>query len=322
MQALIEKDSNCVSPKVIVFRRRLEPQVAASDIPARVRHLEKDQGAIEHRLEKLDDKLVEIGKGIAAIEEAIKPRTQPWWIDKLLPSLAVAAIVALVGVVIRMEFYQLPTLANNIEGVVKSMGELQRLQATTSLSSAEQEVKAGQILTANTYVEQATNLIQKAQIAHAPAPASFFQNTFDTIVSLSKSGVDQSNVHHALLQLASYRSAMQIEPPAIRTAQWRVISSPLSTNQIAEQLAGCGKTPLDVSVLRDLRQLRCCSTASVAFGMRSPVLPHRRRWMSLGTGPTDGYGIGPSRHEPARSASSRRLEIRGQHVVQPTLLCC
>src|SRR5689334_121699 len=65
-------------------------------------------------------------------------------------------------------------------------------------------------------------------------------------------------------------------------------------NPTADILAGCGKTQFKVALIRDSRQLRYFSTALVAFGKRPPVLLRRQRWMSLGTGLTNGYGIAPN----------------------------
>jgi hypothetical protein len=211
------------------------------DIPQRLRQLDKAQATVNHRLEKIDENLVEIGKDIATIKVTIQPKTPHWSILGLVLPLTVIAIAAIVGALIHIEL-TIPGMARDIESIGKSVGDLHRVQAVTSLDSAEQAAKTGQLSNAQAQIEQSTLMLQKARIYRAPAPTSFFQQYFDQLTSLSAAGVDKTDIHQALVQLASYRSALQPEPPKLASAEWRIITTSMSTDEIAAQFSKQGVT--------------------------------------------------------------------------------
>jgi hypothetical protein len=215
-----------------------------SDITRRLKQVEKGQSSFDHRLGKISDDLILVGKEIATLKGSIQPRDLPWAVRFILLPLTVVAIISIVSALIHLEFFEIPRVVTNINALTTSVGELQRLQSATLLNSAEQEAKTGQLGIANTQIKQATELIRNAKNARAPAPDSFFQDSFDAIRSLSQAGIDPTDTHRALVQLASYRSALQPEPATIHTAQWRIISSPLSAEQIADEISKTGGTVL------------------------------------------------------------------------------
>jgi hypothetical protein len=216
------------------------------DIQQRFKQLDKAQGAVDHRLEKIDENLIGIGQDIAAIKVTIQPKTLHWAISGLVLPLTVVVVVAVVTALFHIEL-TIPRMARDIESIGKSVGDLHRVQAATSLNSAEQEAKTGQLSDAKVQVEQSTVMLQKARTYLAPAPTSFFQQYFDQLNSLSAAGVDKTDIHQALVQLASYRSALQPEPPKLASAQWRVITSPLGIDEIAVQLGKQGGTVIQAT---------------------------------------------------------------------------
>jgi len=141
------------------------------------------------------------------------------------------------------------------------------------LSQAETDVKFGRLDRAARVLDSANAFLIKASVKKLDAPPQYFQDTRDSLNSISEGSTDtgvQTSVHTSRVLLATYRSALE-PSPKISGKETR-LEAPADPAQAFEKTAG--RTVIDVHFTDNRQEILNLASHSFAqdFTFEGPII--------------------------------------------------